>query len=176
MPGGANLNSRHMLRLNVGFLLHKNVGEGRNFDFDCDSVRVGDDLDVERLRGSIHLTRTGQGVYAHGRLQAQIDLQCVRCLTSFDQQLTIELDDLFTYPPDRASDPLLSIPEDGVLDLNPLLREYLLLDIPIQPLCRQDCKGFCPMCGGDLNDTECEHPDTEVDPRLAALKALLPKS
>lgn len=176
MLGGANLNSRHPLRLNVGFLLHKNVGEGRNFDFDCDSVRVGDDLDVERLRGTIHLTRTGQGVYAQGRLHAQTSLQCVRCLTSFDQQLTIELDDLFTYPPDRADDPLLSIPEDGVLDLNPLLREYLLLDIPIKPVCRQDCKGFCPICGGDLNETECEHPDTEFDPRLAALKELLSKS
>ena len=175
MPGGANLNSRHPLRLNVGFLLHKNVGDGCNFDFNCDSVRVGDDLDFKGLQGSIHLTRTGQGLYAHGRLQAQTSLVCVRCLTSFDQQLTIELDDLFTYPPDRASDPLLSIPEDGVLDLNPLLREYLLLDIPIQPLCRQDCEGLCPVCGSDLKKTECDHPHTEVDPRLAALKALLPK-
>ncbi|HEY48107.1 MAG TPA: DUF177 domain-containing protein [Anaerolineae bacterium] len=174
MPGGAFLNkSRHPLRLNVGFLLHKNVGYSRNFDFDHPSIRVGEDVDVTGLRGSIQLTRTAQGVYAQGHLQARISLDCVRCLSTFDQLLTVDLNDLFHYPPLQEGEPTLSIPEDGNLDFNPLIREYLLLDIPIQPLCHADCKGFCAVCGGNLNETVCDHEPAEIDPRLAALKSLL---
>jgi uncharacterized protein len=176
LRGGAYLNNRHPLRLNIGFLLHKDVGFSRNFDFECNSIRLGDDLDVTDLRGTLQMSRTGQGVYVHGRIQANTSLDCVRCLTSFKQPLVVDLKDLFAYPADHASDPLLSIPESGLLDLNPLLREYFLLDIPIQPLCSQDCKGLCPECGGSLNEAVCDHPASEVDPRFAVLKALLKKS
>jgi uncharacterized protein len=166
----------HPLRLNVGFLLHKNVGYSRNFDFDCKAIRIGDELDVSELKGSLHLTRTSQGMYAQGRLQANINLECVRCLTSFDQPLRVDVDDLFIYPPEEASDPLLSIPESGILDLNPLLREYLLLDVPIQSLCREECKGLCSECGSNLNESECDHSQVDIDPRLETLKTLLHKS
>jgi uncharacterized protein len=177
LPGGANLNnSRHPLRLNVGFLLHKNVGYSRNFDFDHEALRVDEDLDVTELRGSIQLTRTAQGLYAQGRLQARISLDCVRCLTTFDQLLTVDLGDMFHYPPSRAEDLSMSVPEDGILDLNPLIREYLILDIPIQPLCKQDCKGLCAVCGGNLNETVCDHEAVDIDPRMAALKILLSQS
>jgi uncharacterized protein len=174
LPGGAFLNkSRHPLRLNVGFLLHKNVGYSRNFNFDHNSIRVGDDVDVTGMRGTIQLTRTTQGVYAQGRLQARISLDCVRCLSTIDQLLTVNLSDLFNYPPLQEDEPSLSIPEDGTLDFNPLIREYLLLDIPIQPLCRADCNGFCAVCGGNLNETVCDHELVDIDPRLEALKTLL---
>lgn len=176
MRGGAYLNNRHPLRLNVGFLLHKNIGYSRNFDFDIDTVQVDPDLDVTALQGSVNLIRTAQGVYLSGSLTAQREMDCVRCLTTFNQPLSVNLDDLFTYPPDRASDPLLIVNENAILDLNPILREYLLLDEPIQPLCRQDCKGLCPECGVNSNNTECDHPMVEVDPRLEALRTLLPKS
>lgn len=176
LPGGAHLNSRHLLRLNVGFLLNKNVGFSRSFNLDHASVQVGEDLGVTKLRGSIDLTRARQGVYVHGRLETQTNLECVRCLENFDQELSVEFNDLFIYPPDQATDPLLIVHENGILDLSPLLREYLLLDIPIQPLCRQECKGLCPECGGNLNDSVCDHPRTDIDPRLAELKTLLSKS
>jgi uncharacterized protein len=176
LRGGANLNSRHPLRLNVGFLLNKNVGDGRSFDFDHASLRVGEDLDIQNLRGSVHMTRTGQGVYANGQLQAKIQLDCVRCLTTFDQALRFKLDDLFSYPPEKASDRTLSVSMNGILDLNPLFREYLLLDIPLQPVCQQDCKGLCAECGLNLNEGECDHPLTDVDPRLEVLKTLRTKS
>jgi uncharacterized protein len=112
-------------------------------------------------------------VYAQGNLQARINLDCVRCLSNFDQLLTVNLSDLFHYPPLRAGEPSLSIPEDGILDFNPLIREYLLLDIPIQPLCHADCKGICAVCGGNLNESVCKHETIEIDPRLEALKTLL---
>ncbi|MEW6567595.1 MAG: DUF177 domain-containing protein [Chloroflexota bacterium] len=174
MPdGGVDLNNRHPLRLNVGFLLHQGVGTHRSFDFDHARVRLAADLTVSDLHGSIRMSRTAQGLYADGRLQAHATAECVRCLEAFEQPLEIEVHDLFIYPPSQATDPLLTIPETGILDLNPLLREYLLLDLPLRPLCRPDCKGLCPVCGKDLNQGPCDHAPAEIDPRLSVLKTLL---
>jgi uncharacterized protein len=174
LPGsGVNLDNHHPLRLKVGFILHQSVGFSRNFDFDLPSLAFGGDLAAGSLKGSVRLTRTAQGLYAKGTLQASTRVECVRCLTEFDHLLTAEVNDLFTYPPDPGADPLLVIPETGVLDLTPLVREVLLLDLPMQPLCRPDCQGLCPECGGNRNLSPCEHPEAEIDPRLAALKSLL---
>jgi uncharacterized protein len=80
------------------------------------------------------------------------------------------------YPPGQAADTGLSIPETGILDLNPLARECLLLDVPLQPVCRPGCKGLCSECGNNLNESPCSHPTAEVDPRLSGLKSLLTRS
>jgi uncharacterized protein len=168
-----NLTNRHPLRLNVGFLLNKNVGFSRNFDFDCDQLRVGDDLDVTQLAGTLRLTRTSRGVYVEGGLTARVSIECVRCLETYHQQLSVHIDELYEYPAEKASDPLLTISEAAILDLNPLLREVLLLDVPIQPICSLDCKGLCPICGGNMNEQVCHHPEADIDPRLAVLKSLL---
>ncbi len=169
-----SISQRHPLRLNVGFLLHQGVGTSRDFDFDHRDVQVGPDLWVAGLRGTVRLSRTAQGLYAYGRLTADTRGECVRCLTEFALPLQVEVNDLFVYPPSQPTDPNLSIPETGILDLSPVLREYLLLDVPLQPLCRPDCQGLCPECGNNRNETACHHPAAEVDPRLSALRALLP--
>jgi len=166
-------NNLHMLRLNVGFILRQSVGFSRSFDFTEPRVQVADDLDVIDLQGSIRFTRTAQGLVAKGLFEAGVTLDCVRCLSSFSQRLAIEINDLFVYPPKKATDPLLVIPETGILDLTAILREYLLLDIPIQPVCAPTCKGLCPICGGNRNEIECDHPEVEIDPRMAALQDLL---
>jgi len=51
----------------------------------------------------------------------------------------------------------LVVPDDGYINLAPLTRDYLLLELPIKPICRPDCKGLCPVCGVNLNETICEH-------------------
>jgi uncharacterized protein len=157
-------------------MLHQTVGYSRTFEFDHPSVQVSDDLDVSNLRGELRLTRTAQGLYGTGTLAGTVRAECVRCLIPIDQPLTITFDDLFVYPPSKATDPLLVVPETGLLDLTPLAREYLLLDFPLQPLCRPDCRGLCPECGINRNDSTCEHGAAEPDPRLAGLRALLDES
>ncbi len=164
------------MRLNVGFLLHESVGFSRKFDFEHESVTVGGELEVDRLYGDLRLTRTSQGLYGAGKLTAELPVECVRCLNTTQHALTVTIGDLFSYPPERGEDPLLTIPDTGILDLNPLLREYLFLEIPLRPLCRDDCKGLCPVCGNDLTTSTCEHPEAEIDPRLAPLQKLLSES
>lgn len=173
MPvGGDQLSGRHPLKLNVGFLLHQNVGFSRVFDFDHNRVPLGEDMLADRLQGEVRFTRTGQGLYGQGRLIASVPGECVRCLADFDQPLAVELGELFAYPPSEATDPLLAIPETGILDLTPLVRELALVAMPIQPLCREGCKGLCPECGADRNVVRCGHRQEETDPRLAALEGL----
>jgi uncharacterized protein len=177
LPGGGVKQLNHSaLRINVGFLLHQDVGYSRKFEFNEKSVQIADDLDARDLNGEVQYTRTAQGLYAVGTLHAQAPLECGRCLNAFDQQLTIEVNDLFTYPPGKETDPLLTIPQTGILDMTDLVREYLVLDIPIQPVCGTECAGLCAVCGNPRKDGSCDHPEEDIDPRMAVLQSLLSKS
>lgn len=177
LPGiGVNSKSRDPLRLNVGFLLNKSVGFSRVFEFDHESLKVGGEIAVRDLRGTMRFTRTAQGLYGDGSLEALIQVECDRCLEPFDLPLTPKVKELFVYPDSKADDPLLGIPETGILNLHPLLREILVLEMPTHPLCQPNCLGLCPVCGGNRNVVGCEHPTDHLDPRMAVLKSLLPES
>jgi uncharacterized protein len=67
----------------------------------------------------------------------------------------------------------LILPEDAHIDLQPLIREYALLEIPIKPICKPDCKGLCPVCGEDLNQVDCGHKGDTKETPFSALKDLL---
>ncbi|NJD60707.1 MAG: hypothetical protein C3F13_12655 [Anaerolineales bacterium] len=107
--------------------------------------------------------------------QVIIDLECVRCLNSFQQTFHIDFAELYAFSQRYATDSGLIMPETGIIDLAPVLRDYILLEIPISPLCRPDCKGLCPICGNNLNESICHHDDEPGDPRLSSLKSLLEK-
>lgn len=108
-------------------------------------------------------------------MQAEVMTECVRCLTDFAQPLSIDFTELYAFTPHSVTESGLLVPETGKIDLAPLVREEMLLAIPISPLCREDCKGLCPICGENLNETTCHHDDESIDPRLSVLKALLQK-
>jgi uncharacterized protein len=173
LSGGAYLNKPNPLRLNVGFLLNKDVGFSRNFDFEHPAAQLGDDFFVLNLRGGLRFTRTSEGIFVNGRLTAASPSECVRCLEEFEQPLAIKLEDLFVYPPQHADANDLVVPESGFLDLRPLLREYFMLALPLQGLCKPDCHGLCGECGNNLNEQTCDHPVSDIDPRMAVLKTLL---
>lgn len=122
--------------------------------------------------GELRFTRATQGLHGKGQLAVWTPLECVRCLGEYEHPLSLEVNDLFTYPASEAADPLLAIPETAILDLRPLVREFALVAIPIRPLCRLDCKGLCPECGVDRNQTDCGHRFEPSDTRLAALEGL----
>ena len=139
-------------------------------------MQVADDLFVNDLRGNVSLTRTPQGLYAQGKLQATLPNECVRCLTLYDQPLSSRLSELFIYPPENAPEGALTVGDDAHLDLAPLVREDMLLSMPMQALCRPDCKGLCPQCGKNWNEGPCDCTDDQVDPRLAGLASLFKDS
>jgi uncharacterized protein len=161
------------MRLNVGFIVAQSAGFNRDFPFDLPQINIPPDLQISHLVGSIRATRTPQGILLQAALNAQTSLECVRCLTIFQQSLRVDFTELYAFSQRYVTDSGLLMPETGIIDLTPVLREYILLEIPISPLCSRDCKGLCPICGNNLNESTCNHEDETGDPRLASLRTLL---
>jgi uncharacterized protein len=100
---------------------------------------------------------------------------CRRCLKPLSGKLHCEVRELYRRrtPSEAGHEDEDTYPLAGEqLDLRPLVRDALLLELPLAPLCRPDCRGLCPTCGADLNEGECACPKAETDPRWAALDAL----
>lgn len=120
-------------------------------------------------------------VHIRGRLSTGIRLDCTRCLEAVENPLEIDFDAVFV---DAANEKLDSEVEiageeldeslviDGQIDLKEVVREQLLLNLPEQVYCSEDCKGLCPKCGVNRNLIDCKCADEEIDPRWAALKNL----
>ena len=108
-------------------------------------------------------------------MHASAAAECVRCLTAFFYNLSVDFSELYAFNQRSVTDSNLILPEDGKIDLEPLLREYMLLEFPINPLCKPDCKGLCPVCGENQNQMTCHHEEVMGDERLAGLSSLLNK-
>jgi uncharacterized protein len=166
-------NPRRPLRLNVGFLINAVIGTSRDFTFDYDKMRLGDDLTVTDFTGTAIFSRTQQGLLLQGEFSAKMGLECVRCLDGYTQAVAWSFTDLYAFDTRSISESNLLVPDEGQIDLEPLLREYALLEVPIQPICKPDCKGLCPTCGENLNHVDCGHRPGGDESPFAALKDLL---
>lgn len=163
------------LRLNVGFVVAQSAGFSRDFPFEIPHINLPPDLHLNNLVGTVRVTRTPQGILLQADFHTRTELECVRCLTSFQQALDINFTELYAFSQRYVTDSGLLMPETGIIDLNPVLREYAVLEIPMRPLCKPDCKGLCPICGNNLNESTCNHEGDSGDPRLASLKSFLDK-
>jgi len=148
---------RFPLRINVGFLVHQPIGTYRDIHFEYPQLQIPPDFSIEQFFGVVRISRTPQGLIFQGEFRGNHQEECVRCLAEFTQPLQTSFSELFAFTERSVSDSELLVPEDGNVDLDPLVREYLLLEVPIRPLCKPDCKGLCVECGEDLNVRACEH-------------------
>jgi uncharacterized protein len=148
---------RHPLRLNVGFLLGQPIGSSRDFHFDFPELHLPPDVILQDFSGIARIGRTQQGLLVLSKFKATVSAQCVRCLIDFWQPLETDFSELYAFTDRSVSESGLIMPEDGHIDIEPLVREYMVLEIPISPVCKPDCKGLCPVCGEDLNQGTCEH-------------------
>ena len=101
----------------------------------------------------------GDGVLVQGLAKVTLAGQCARCLTDFTRDASFDLQELYFYPgrgpqpdedDDEFDDTLFVV--DDYIDLDPTLREAVVLSLPFSPLCRDDCAGLCVICGANLND------------------------
>ncbi len=160
------------LRFNFGFFLEAPLGTSRTYELNYPTIQV-DELTLTPLQGEFTAVRTSEGVYITGQLHTIQHIPCTRCLEDAVIEIDINLDDLFYYPPDTASEGEYVLGEDGYIDLGPLVRELSILGVPLHPLCRENCQGLCPQCGQNFNQGQCECEIDDIDPRLAVLKELL---
>jgi uncharacterized protein len=163
--------NRDLLRLNVGFIIHQNVGYSRDFPINIPVYSFPPDLQLEDLQGVVKVTRAAQGLLLQARFQAIVRSECVRCLTVFPQQIDVDFTELYAFTQNSTTDLELLVPESGKINLEPLVREEMLLAVPIRALCSENCKGLCVVCGENLNERACEHQGREPDARLELLKS-----
>lgn len=145
------------------------------------------ELDVDGVELVGDLTFAGQTakvdekVHVRGTVAADAEIACIRCLEPVLQKFEIEFDDIFVDAADEpdgdeivldGEDLDQSFVLDGKIDLTEVVREHILLELPDQPFCREDCKGLCPKCGSNRNLIDCRCYEDEIDPRWSALKDL----
>jgi DUF177 domain-containing protein len=127
----------------------------------------------DRVVLDVRLESVVEGVLVSGTVSALVTGQCARCLDPLVDSLDVELTELFAYP-DTASDGSTDPDEisrvlDGLIDLEPVVRDAMLLALPQAPLCGEDCRGLCPECGGKWAELGANHRHEIMDGRWAAL-------
>jgi uncharacterized protein len=121
----------------------------------------------------LRLESVVEGVLVSGTVTAPVTGECARCLTPVSDTVSVPVTELFAYP-DSATEQTSEEDEvshlvGDLLDLEPVVRDALVLDLPLSPLCRDDCRGLCAGCGERLDDLPADHTHTATDPRWAAL-------
>jgi DUF177 domain-containing protein len=174
---------RSTLTVNVATLLGEPGGSVRDLAFDDLALDLGEDLALAGPADArFRLTRTNRGLLVDGDVRATLAETCSRCLRPIEVEVRPEIDEealqsveLATGSPiDHADEPEVArLTDHHEIELEPFVREAILLAAPIAPLCRPDCPGLCPVCGVELASGPHAHEDEPVDPRLAVLAELL---
>jgi len=166
------------MQISVSELFKESIGSTRQYEID-ETFDVGDGS--YEVQGEIKLVRTGQGMLVKGTLRTEIEVTCGRCLSLFHCPLILNIEDEYFLTTDMVSGASLPLPEEPgyftideryVLDLTEAIHQYIMLAIPMKPLCRESCAGICPTCGHNLNQGPCDCLPQKVDPRWSELNRL----
>lgn len=165
-----------MIRINVAEIKKRLVGE-KTFTYDLTPEELeikSDELAVEGAVKTVgRMSNAGDVLLLEATMSAQVRRTCGRCLKEFTAVTKAEVVEKF-YPAGAENiEQDAFVYDSDVIDITEPLREGLLLAEPMQALCKQDCRGLCPVCGADLNDDDCGCERFSVDPRLAALKQFI---
>lgn len=133
---------------------------------------------LHRVDVRLSVKRVGRTVILEVKTETAVDLECCRCLEKFTFPIKTEFKYILSPVEERFEEELELTSEDllsgyyknDVIELDPVIFEQILLQIPIKPLCGDSCKGICPHCGVNLNDVTCKCRLNEVDLRFAVLK------
>lgn len=157
---------------NVATLLREPVGSIRRYPLDPEEPVH---------RGAVELLRVPTGVLVRAEAEVMVDAACSRCLTPFSYPVHIGFEEIYHQQVDLVGGGRLPEPDDpdafrigldNTIDIKEAVRQYSEVAAEMQPLCRPDCPGICPVCGQDLSIGDCSCDRSPTDPRWAALAAL----
>jgi uncharacterized protein len=121
----------------------------------------------------LRLESVMEGVLVSGTATVPVEGECGRCLAEFSDTVTVSIQELYAYPDstsdETAEEDEISRLQGDFLDLEPALRDAVVLALPANPLCREDCPGLCPGCGVHWDDLPPGHSHDQVDPRWGNL-------
>lgn len=151
-------------------------GEHPQFSGEIEATHLFSDRNdvghVGKLQYTFEAEAMDESAVVSGELSLTIQMTCSRCLTSTDHRLITPFREIFVqsdeFNLDDNEDHIHTVHEDRV-DLLPYIEENILLAVPYVPLCSEDCKGLCPVCGVNRNEEVCGCVQEKIDPRLAGL-------
>lgn len=120
----------------------------------------------EPAQMKFQIVNTDESFLVTGKIDLNLAVKCSRCLKAFDMQLNIEIEE--TVSKDRIEGG-----SEAVIDIEEEINDNIMVAIPMQPICDEECAGLCPNCGKNLNEGDCDCFMHTVDPRLAKLEELL---
>ncbi|HID35462.1 MAG TPA: DUF177 domain-containing protein [Anaerolineae bacterium] len=174
------------LQFNVAGLLTGPKGGTRSYELYIpvsELDQLDEDFDVVApFQGTARFLWTNNHIIVRVTGHTTIALQCSRCLAPFEQSVSVHIEEAFIPTVDMATgllidrdetDAAVLIDEHHILDLSEIVRQSILLALPLTPLCSPDCQGLCPHCGANLNMETCTCAVETVDPRWSALSVLL---
>ena len=172
-----------MIAVHVAQLLKAPVGTTRTYEFSETEPALEAELGVEGLiEGEVKLTRTSHGILVDCAYVARLNQECGRCLgpartvidNQFSQEFLPSIDIHTGLPDDLVADPdEPRIRPDHLVDLTEAIRQDIVVEQPLQPLCRPDCAGLCSVCGQNLNEAQCGHEPSDEGEGLSRLGELL---
>lgn len=164
---------------NVATLLHDPVGSVRNLVLDDEVAEVPEAGFEAHTSGRVRLLRSREGVLVHAELVVEHTFECSRCLTPFTMTLPLTIDEEFRPFRDPVTGNAVTADLDDFridprhqLDLSEAVRQYEEAAMPIQPVCREQCAGLCPVCGQNLNERRCGHDALDTGATPDGLSAL----
>jgi len=137
---------------------------------------------VDTVTLDLEVRKDGTKYLVVGRLDATLELECCRCLEPVRRGVDLAVDLMYLPASENSREGEVKLEEsdlrtafyvDSQIDLGQLMHEQFQLALPMKPLCGDDCRGLCAVCGGNRNKTACQCVETWADPRLAVLKRLL---
>lgn len=158
---------------------------GKNFHYEIrEDCSDSEDIRCTKpIVGSVDFTNTGRLIIARGSFKTEVELECSRCLEMLKLPVEVKIEE---HLPITSVQALLTGNEEeideeeeeplfrnNIFDLSEYIRQAILVQTPIQPLCSAACKGLCPTCGKKLDDGPCECPVNTEDSPFAALGELL---
>jgi uncharacterized protein len=142
-------------------------------DLGVEMVGVPEGADIEL---DIRLEAVMEGVLVSGTARAPLSGECARCLDPLTSSIEVDFQELYVYDDTRSGESAEDDErrlEGDLIDLEPVVRDAMVLALPLSPLCRDDCPGLCSDCGVRLADAEPDHHHDAVDLRWAALQGML---
>lgn len=138
----------------------------KSFTYNSENYTV-----LEPLTLSGNLFMDNNIISLNAELKGTIELVCSRCLQKFPYPIDLKIDERFTDDLENRDDEVIFI-NNYEVDINEIVENNIILSLPIKKLCREDCKGLCPICGTNLNISTCNCHEENIDPRFAKLKDL----
>ncbi len=156
--------------------LHPGKSENFELEYQGNKELLGEQGGfLDPVKVSLQVHNHGDYFSARGVVETRVALTCSRCLETLIWPISTQV--LFTIG-EEFKETLNQMDEDflvygsGLVDVEPIIGEYLVTELPFTPVCREDCQGLCPVCGGNRNEKSCSCGSDDIDPRWEKLKNL----